>query len=176
VNDLILNEKLDSANLLNDLINVNSDIDANRKTVYEIYIRLLQENLLSATDSSTLLAIAKQDPLVAGDAVYGARVILNYDPNESTVRNANALHSEFSSPIFIYPNPANEEIFIKNVLSADLIYSVISIEGNLLSEGEIKETQSGKTIPIKLLNPGIYILKITIANQPHFRTKFVIAR
>ncbi len=77
INSLIMNQYLDSALSLNSTIIDTNQIETNLKEVYSVYIqKVINDSTLSATDSSTLEAIAVQDPINGGSAVFIARSIL----------------------------------------------------------------------------------------------------
>lgn len=64
--------------------------------------------------------------------------------------------------IEIYPNPANDQIFVSNKNNKNLHYTIYSITGVLLKSGMIS---NGNSINISELNEGFYIIHFSSANN-----------
>lgn len=71
--------------------------------------------------------------------------------------NYNSISNLQLSELSIYPNPANERIFIENTDIQSRDYQIYSISGKLFRNGQIS---TDKTILIDKLSSGTYILKI----------------
>ncbi len=77
IDSLILIQDLDSAINLNNFLTDTNLLETNLKAVNSIIIlKSILDSSLSSTDSSTLEAIAIQDPFSGGDAVLRARSLL----------------------------------------------------------------------------------------------------
>lgn len=74
----------------------------------------------------------------------------------------------------IYPNPAEEElqIYIKNILTGEIHYTVCNSLGSLVLEGMIPAGSA--SVDVSSLLPGFYIIRIS-ADREKFFAKFVIA-
>jgi len=114
VNDLIDSGNVSAASVMNATIPVASQLDANRQIVNNIYLNTWQSGIykFDSTQYNTLYNIAVQDPLLASDAVYSARVLLglnffnggNY--SGAKMREAAKKTTALAPPLGkLYPNP-----------------------------------------------------------------------
>ncbi len=89
----------------------NNIAEQNIQTVNEIYIHYVEKGYqLSDEEYNTLYEIAGKIPHTEGDAVYTARIILGYDPDENDVQYAPFERNAFLTGLKVYPNPAKEFI------------------------------------------------------------------
>ena len=161
--------------LLNHFIDTNN-IEYNYKRVYRIYIKLkiYGDTSLTETELDELNAIAYENPLIYGKAVFIARNILRleiHDEEISSARLMNPNKSITERKLLIYPNPAREYVKIEiagieiayNILVTDIAGRIIFI-GNQLN---IINTSS--------FSPGIYFIK-TIYDGGSLNGSFIINR
>jgi len=76
----------------------------------------------SSSDSSTLLNIAIQNPLINGDAVYSARVMLNINPDDYNNSNRMSESDTEEEPVSkntVYPNPNDGTMSLSYYIDAD---------------------------------------------------------
>jgi len=74
--------------------------------------------------------------------------------------------------INIYPNPASSSLYISASVNQDLSYTIYSVIGNLVGNGNLSPTTS--EIDISKLNKGIYILSLSDnSNQAAKKITFV---
>jgi len=110
--------------------------------------------------------IALQSPILGGDAVYSARVMLGISPpstnavkrmNQSTTNTTNSVGS-------IYPNPAKDEAYIDYQLPEGQkgTVSFYNITGQLLSEYAISNGSNKLTINTAKYKSGIYFYKVLV--------------
>ncbi len=97
--------------------------------------------------------------------VFGAKKYLT-EINEIVSKNNNEL--------FIYPNPANDKLYVKtkNNLSEKVIYSIIDLFGRVVYETKSTMLES---IDVSALSSGVYFLR-TISDKNTFTNKFIISR
>ena len=161
--------------LLNYFVDTNN-IEYNYKRVYRIYIKLkiYGDTSLTETELDELNAIAYENPLIYGKAVFIARNILRleiHDEEISSARLMNPNKSITERKLLIYPNPAREYVKIEiagieiayNILVTDIAGRIIFI-GNQLN---IINTSS--------FSPGIYFIK-TIYDGGSLNGSFIINR
>lgn len=71
--------------------------------------------------------------------------------------------NELSSPtdqIMLYPNPANDVLYLKNIPDEQQTVAIFKLDGSCIKIASISEISSG--LNISDLNPGIYVLKIGV--------------
>jgi len=65
---------------------------------------------------------------------------------------------QFEGSIVIFPNPANQILYINNNNFADLNYEFYSVTGQTLQSGQL--IQVNNSIPLSSFSEGIYFLKL----------------
>jgi len=134
--------------------------------VYPFYTR----NFLgSNTDKRGQITI---DSLQLGEYVFAMR--------DNAVGIAENLKTEAHS-IFIFPNPAKDELKIDYksalLLPSDVLsYSITDINGKVVTAGKLNSSQSAYSIDVSKINNGIYVLNIQKNNAFFDKAKFIIAR
>lgn len=91
-----------------------------------------------------------------GDCVYGCDTV--------TVLVPNHLPQAFNE-VDVYPNPAQDEIFIKTNLKLKEV-NVYSMQGKLLIQGAVNEENH---IHLKSLSNGVYLMEIVSTNKKYYR-------
>ena len=74
--------------------------------------------------------------------------------------------------IFIYPNPTNDKLFIKNI-KGNYQVSIITLTGITVKSHKINFTGSQTTLPLADINSGIYLIKFTDKSSNSFTTRLV---
>lgn len=152
----------------------------------------------NATMITNIFAVASQCPLEGGRVVYRARSLYALiDPsfsfeksclpgsqlgikeggsnaplmNEVDKHNGN---QDFAKSIFIYPNPANDELTIEYNLKEDGQLLVFSSIGHILKENILSMDQSSIKLNTSNWKEGIYFIKIHSGDQELFSDKIII--
>lgn len=162
-------------------------IEHNMKTVYLIYAATWMSGQFSFTpaDSATLLNIALQNPVDAGDGVYSARVMLDlpidyYGASSQRMGNEeNSINdSSATSAIRIYPNPASETINLEiEILDGQKIEALIfDLNGKLIMTNQLEPQQTVYVIDTHLLSGGVYLLQVTVNGEAVESKRLVIIK
>ncbi len=117
IDSYIKNRNYTNANTLNSSLTGINLPESNQIEVNRIYLGKLINDTISITDSASLVNIAYQEPSTGGKGVYGARVILGLDPYDNSLPQnflppSNNSNSDNTSDIKVYPNPANDKLFV----------------------------------------------------------------
>jgi hypothetical protein len=163
-----------SANILNNSFNATNIVEQTQKDFNALYCAFkLNNNSLTSTEVSQLTSIAQQCPFTDGSSVFQARALLTYfdsteyysvcetGANQTASREAQFAESisisEIALGTLVYPNPAEDELFIqcKEENFTVIIYSVIGQA--VLNE---KLTGSYSKVNIEKLSNGTYFYKI----------------
>jgi hypothetical protein len=181
---LIQDGSFDEAQIMNESLVPGLDIFVNLKTVLAIYLDswCKERYELTTTEYQTLYEIANQTPYAAGDAVYTARIMIGYEPDEHEV--AYRVHKPNSTTdkeqVKLYPNPASESVTIEfeNVdfkqVNAEL--NVYSITGKLIESYHFQTSNSYKVLSTERLQNGIYLYHIRLDNGIGKSGKLVILK
>ena len=121
VDKLIMNINYAKADSLNSLLTGINLIETNQIEVNRIYLAKLLYDTISSVDSISLVNISYQSSQTGGKGVYGARVILGIDldtivdlmPKSMIQIDNNKKTIEGTSDIKVYPNPANDMLYIE---------------------------------------------------------------
>ncbi|MFH1120961.1 MAG: CotH kinase family protein [Bacteroidota bacterium] len=73
----------------------------------------------------------------------------------------------------LYPNPAGDVIYLSNKTSKDASYRLYDVNGHLLREGIILESEQRMTINIRNLAPSVYILRIMDPAEGPVHLRFI---
>lgn len=182
------NVNLSTASMLNTSITPTNIIEENYRTVQEIYMFVIANNIdsLSETQKLTLQDVAWQCPFTGGNAVYGARVILSLIDTTLYVNNceydnktgAKMMHqvtdisqegftglSEKAEEFVVYPNPVVDELFIDYNISSDCRFEIYDILGKKLQTNILKSSENKFIVSMKSYNQGIYFYKLIRNNN-----------
>ena len=156
------------------------------KTVNEIYLRTwaIGEFILSNADSTTLLNIAVQNPLNAGEGVYGARVMIglqfdNYASNERVINNQTTIIPELEKTVRVYPNPAKEELSVEfSTLNTDkvLTFELYNAMGVLVYKQLFNGNDYLFKVSLNKITGGCYTYKIKDQTTIIAKDKLVIIK
>lgn len=75
-----------------------------------------------------------------------------------------------SDNFLIYPNPTNNNLYIEYELQANISYKIIDLNGEIV----LSQKLIGKTIDIKNLTKGIYVLIISDSKEDFIINKFSV--
>ena len=99
-----------------------------------------------------------------------------YDLEPLMFRNPTPVKSgEINGDINVWPNPASDLLFVHGQASygRSARYSLMSIDGRLVSEGILSDDQQGR-IGIEEINPGTYLLVLKTGNEQTTIRKILI--
>ena len=121
--------------------------------------------------------IANQTPYEGGDAVYTARIMIGFEPDEHGVayrlqKQDDEIKTE---DLVLYPNPAKDVLYIEVMSKLDNYNAIIKIYntiGQLVAEQQM--TQKMEFINLKTLKTGMYIYNISYDNGFTEKGKFII--
>jgi hypothetical protein len=179
-------------------LSAQTNIEANYKSYYNIYSAYHSVGNLVPNDSIDLYMLAHKCPFVDGAVVYKARALFDMiyqtakiyndegclatgisygrkgNTNNSTIKNKQ--NRLFVAGLSIYPNPANDEIFIKGYKeSEEVIVSITDVSGKLLLETNLVTSSNKSSLKLNLLN-GIYFVTLVNTNGIKTHTKLVITK
>lgn len=173
--DLINDGYIDDAIILNNEIVAESDIYANLQTVLDIYLNTWckERYELFYSEYSTLFEIAEQTPNEAGDAVFIARIMLDYEVDETTTpyfaeKEKNTISNNFEFKL--YPNPAADKITLEYSSTDDFDeigikeakFKIYTITGKLVYSKEFKTEFFAEEFSVDELINGVYLYKIKL--------------
>ncbi len=169
----------------NALIMGTTEAEIARQKVNAIYLSTWVQGIreFSAEDSSYLCFIASQNPIVYGDAVYSAIVMVGHCANSSS-GNARMIEAGNSSneiavqPGYVYPNPNNglmqASITLEKGQSGTL--SLYSIQGQRVADYVLKEGENRFEIDQRNLDAGIYYYNANLNGTIIANNKLVIVK
>lgn len=184
VYDLIEAGSFEEAKALNNSIIPEQDIFANLKTVLGIYMDswCAERYDLSTEEYDILFAIANQTPYKGGDAVYTARIMIGFEPDEYGVAYRLNKYPKAAErdELFLYPNPASDKVTIEFTnnkferINADL--KVYTITGKLIYQTHFNTNASFKILDVGMLKNGVYLYHISLSNGIDKSGKLVILK
>lgn len=161
VNSLIDSIQLNNAFSLNSGVSPASQMEGNRKSVNDIYLYtgINHPFKYDSVRYSTLLNIAQQNPLLAGDAVYSARVMLGLNFNFSgNYSSGDRIAQKKTSPIpmkgKVYPNPNDGTMQFDYSLAQGNIgeFVIYSLSGVKVAEYRLAE---GDKNTLRITEPNL---------------------
>jgi hypothetical protein len=167
---------------LNAQLQPQNTIEGYRKTVNGIYAAswMLGRYELTAEETDILTPIALSDPLINGDAVYSARVLLNITgnvvPDTAGVAERSAIETkEF---VTIYPNPATGSVNVafNFAESKTGMFYLYSIDGRLAKTDNFNGTQGVKQIDLSGLPQGLFFYKIVAGTEVIQNGKLIVTK
>lgn len=152
--------------------------DQIKQQVNNIYINswAIGDPNFSSQDSSFLLSVAIENPQVLGDAVYSARVMMNYDDEGSALRQSAENEALVdSSQLIAYPVPADNFVNIQYPVSADAkaTLAIYNSLGQLVAKQDLV-TGVQHTISTGDLVNGVYSILILENEMTSKTCKIVI--
>lgn len=177
----IQDENYDSAAMLNKSIAPENEIETKRQWVNQVYLDfVLPQVSLPQTTIDELVTLASSSPFVYGDAVYTARAIVNY--NEPVLSNPKSMDMPLDTStsgilqVKVYPNPANDYIYIDIVGKIEYVIDFIIIDmlGTIHNSFQIKDNTFN--VNIQDLSQGIYWYQAKCADKIISYGKLIISR
>lgn len=156
--------ELVEAGSLNEAIDDDNSMEANRKVINNIQINKIEMDIaLDAADTTALESIYGQHWKEGGLVTYEAAAILfkEYYTEENSLRVQNmlqdetALKPETKKDLGIYPNPAKGKIYFDRILSPLTIVKLFDSSGRLIISGT-----ATNELDIRGLEDGFYVLKV----------------
>jgi hypothetical protein len=183
INDLINQQDYAGALASNSAFIPANLIEQNRKSVNDVYLNTWAKERFTFTDDEyqTLYNLAIQRPVIAGDAVYSARVMLGVEGlNMESARMVNPENSNAVTPSIgkIYPNPAKDEAYLDYQLKdgqQGVIY-IYSITGQLLFEKALANDNNRLVISTSNFNNGLYFYRIIVDKAVVANEKLMIIK
>ena len=169
VNDLINSKDYTGAIALNNALVPINLMEQSRKEVNDIYLNTWAQGRFEFTGAeySTLYILASQRPVIYGDAVYTARVMIGEEgASMESYRIANQDNNYNPSSVIgkIYPNPVKDEAYIDYQLKEGQngLIDIYSITGQLLFEKALNSDNSKLIISTSNLNNGLYFYRVIV--------------
>lgn len=75
----------------------------------------------------------------------------------NTIKSPVSVNENALSSITVYPNPATDKVFFKNIVDKNLTYTIYNIVGESVLRGQLNE----KAIDLNTIAKGIYIIRIS---------------
>ena len=181
VKDTVVQQDALTALAINQNIPTKCTMDENQKTVNTIYLNHLKMSSTvedpmfmyqyDSTETAILDGVAYQDPLLGGDAVYQARVMLFLDVLDLEM----TLKSHINKPITIpnqtqyslFPNPNNGLMQLNYSLADNetgiiTIYNLLGVE---ISSYPLSKNSTSLAIDQSQLSNGIYFYKVIVNDR-----------
>lgn len=187
-----------SANGLMTNYTPNTNIQANYKRFYELYVAYTSNGVLNASETADLDVLAHKCPFIDGAIVFSARVLFdlifnNFTPyndddcDAPAAREGERRNSNISQPLSIqkesselnyqlFPNPAIDELNIYGVNETEKITVFINdVNNKLLLQQNLFIADYKASLKFNLLN-GVYFVTLVNQNNTHFVKKLVISK
>jgi L-ribulose-5-phosphate 3-epimerase UlaE len=170
-----MNDFSSALSLVSSIVDTNV-VEEQLKSVYILlYERLIANEIFSSTDSTFLIEMSDPNLLLYGEAILVPRINLFLEVHDTPLSSGSRIKSnlltQISSPsLRIYPNPVNEDLTldVKNIDVGSI--EIISMTGEVVKKEILK-----RSINVKNLSPGIYILVLT-SEKEILRERFIIYR
>ena len=159
-------------------------IEENYAIVYEIYLRTVTEDIFvyEPEDLSALYDVAIQLPYTGGDAVYTARIMLGFDPDEYDVSYRYSKPQptmKNSGKIKVFPNPVVDKLTIMmsdcsegeyvTLQLLDYTGKILISEQKLMLDGQVN-------LNLQSIKNGLYLLKVSRSNVGSESVKIVVSK
>jgi hypothetical protein len=184
INNLMLQHDYNDALALNNTLAPSNLMEQNRNAVNTVYLNTWANGRFIFTNDeyNTLYNIAVQNPVIAGNAVYSARVMLGID-GSNTVSSSNRMAENHpdngTSPVVgkLYPNPVTNIANIDYTInSAKAELKVFSITGKEIVSYELNTNDTHFTFSTGQFNAGIYIYQLVANGEIISYNKFIIVK
>ncbi len=130
----------------------------------------------------TLFDIANQMPYEGGDAVYTARIMIGFEPDEYGVsyRMQKQNTEDEREDLVLYPNPASDKVTIEftndDFENVNAQLNVYTLTGRLVYKTQFNTNNSFKMLSVDMLKNGVYIYHISLSNGIDKSGKLVILK
>jgi hypothetical protein len=165
-----------------------NQVEQNAATYYAVLKNYLNQHLvLTAADSAALLSVALQNANTGGFPVYKSRSMLGIHLIDSLIQagSANATIKQMStlalkenpeSPIYVYPNPATDMLFVVTEgteMPSGCFIEIYAYTGKLMKKTAVNNN-TVTTVPVNLLDQGFYFYRIVDQNKTLKSGKLII--
>jgi hypothetical protein len=162
-------------------------IESNYKNTYDVFVKSKTDTIIAPSDSTILAALAYSCPQTDGPSVFQARALRSiiygvhivYEDNcGSEGRLSNANTNEIQTAYLVYPNPAQDEIYIAvtNQELKEAQVEIMDITGKLLVSSRLDLEQGIGKLKLDAAN-GVYFITIRNSEKTKLYTqKLVIAK
>jgi hypothetical protein len=166
VQDLLKDDDIAAAYLLNESINPENLIEQNTQEVNRVVIAQDRDSIcLTQEQKNILLPIAYQLPILGGEAVYRARTLLGIDLDESILASRFATNYDDMSfeNYQLYPNPNNGSFSINYTLQKDerAQITIMDAMGKLLQTVQLSNEGNFKRINLTNQQNGFYFVTLS---------------
>jgi hypothetical protein len=171
----------DAIQLNNTVIPINL-METHKKAINHIYLQTIVNNqIISSSDSITLYNIANQLPFYGGDAVYSARVILGLDPANLNLDYAKVLQKQVilnieSEAVRLYPNPVSDivNLIFNSETVGNAVFELYDMSNRKLLMQKIPPKTIEYTINLINIKSGIYYCRISNKTGVLLKSKLII--
>ncbi|MFN3530633.1 MAG: right-handed parallel beta-helix repeat-containing protein [Bacteroidia bacterium] len=143
--------------------------DSSWLTVNEIYSHSWGRShfsriALDSTDRQTLRSIAAQPVSSGGDAVFTARIMLNWFPElhqTSIARLAEDFFEKREVDFVVYPNPVTDWVYFEgdpDVMSHQV--NIIDLTGRISQKSQSEVIDGRHAVAMQGLTPGMYVIEV----------------
>ncbi len=189
-----LPSRFDEALLKNQNIVTNNTVDENAKYVNELYIRKLKYEadslntegnlyVFDSTEIATLESVAYQNPVLGGNSVFLARILLwieVIDDHWATPerRNQNFVKEDNRYGFKLYPNPSSGQVTLDYVLQENETgeLGIYSSAGIAIKKYTFANNNNSLNVNESTLKSGTYIYAIKVNGQLVKMDKLVIVK
>ena len=161
-------------------------MEQNRKVVNRVYLNTWANGnyAFTSADSAILLNIAIQNPVLSGNAVYTARVMLGIDcnsatPSSSRMANTSTVNDNKTVSVvgLVYPNPVTNNANIDYTInSANAELRIYSVTGKEMAVYQLNTNENHFTFSTNEFNNGVYIYQIISNDEVISYNKFIIIK
>jgi hypothetical protein len=183
VNDLMASEDYATAETLNNSISPENALEADRKTVNSVYLQTWAKGIFNFTNDEyqTLRTIADKSPILFGDAVYSAMVMVGeVAASSASNRMADTTKQQQTTAYFgkAYPNPANNAINLNYKIEEGqkATLAIYNLVGQLIEKHELNSELTSIAVNTSNFIQGIYIFKIMLNSEIISNDKVVIIK
>ncbi len=170
IEDLLINNDFAQAAILNiGLVPANLH-ESNSVKVNQVVIESSGDSIAyTSVQRQELLAIAYQNPVIGGEAVYRARAILRLDLEDMPIGFRISGNNAHDRPIRIWPNPTTGQLYISTsvVNEEGYVLSVYSTIGEEVVSTRVLSNVTTDKIQLDNLPGGIYLLRLISGTQLH---------
>lgn len=173
--------QISNAIAINASINDTNTVEYYKKTVLDIYLNTEAQNIqLTQNDSAFCDFISSLSYFTAGDAIYIAAGLIGKEIHPSNtvgLRTVNqVIKKDIANPlyVFLFPNPANDKIFVTGLNGEKGIIEIFDEQGKKI----ISKSCYGEniTIDVSKLANGVYRLNIKSASGSFKAAKFSVLK
>ncbi|MCF8296441.1 MAG: T9SS type A sorting domain-containing protein [Saprospiraceae bacterium] len=181
IRDLINSGDLDGALMENSNIIPENTYELNPQFVNNIYLdHIANFEEIPEESLQTLWQIASLTPWIGGPAVYTARIIIGFDPDEHGLPYRFANPDSTDKKVYsakLFPNPASNQLEIEfNTYAGEFNISFYNILGEEIFAKEIIANSNKFVLNLDKIKTGIYFVNITKNKEVICKEKIVVIK